>query len=148
MLPVETVTPHWPSGRTQLAHSCYPKHWPGVEPVTFCDYNLCLIWWLFQGERSVPLAGTKSADDRHPSAAHPRRYRHSADKERCRGRHTSHQDSTTPPSASAVPSNTSPSPTRASKHRRLDDSKDRGRRGSYALQYRKYQQVRVNCVAN
>ena len=76
---------------------------------------------------------TKSADERHA-----RRYRHSADRERGRGRAV-HRDATVPPLPSGALQR-SPSPAPSSKHRKLDDAKDRRRQASYMTQYKKYQQ--------
>jgi len=85
---------------------------------------------------AAAITTLKSANEGQ-SASRLRRYGHSADRDRGRGR-AAHRAAAA--STLSVPLPTSPSPTPSIKHRKLDDSKDGGKSGSYAMQYKKYQQ--------
>jgi len=60
MLAVQTVTPHWTSGRTQLSHSCYTEHrgqtsnsWPlGSRAVALTTASLSQV--TKKGVHSIP----------------------------------------------------------------------------------------------
>jgi len=90
----------------------------------------------FQGDRPVSAAMTTKSTD----AEHPRKHRHSADRERGRGRPVHHHDGVAghPPPSITVPRSPSP-PIQSNKHRRPTDSKERGRPDSYVMKYQKFQ---------
>ena len=90
-----------------------------------------------QGDRPAGASTTTTNSAEVNQASQARRHRHSADREKGRGR-TVHRGDEIPTNPVYLPR--SPSPVMSNKHRRLDEQKGRDKRGSYAMQYRKYQQ--------